>query len=174
MTVYTDPAAGGAPYRHQPAAFDPGARVVRGLTVRQPWAWAIAHAGKSVENRSKSLSWCGPVAIHAGLALADDADDPLIRAAWRDADPAVRRIVRGAIIAVADLVDCHPADDPGPDGSGCCPPWGRPGGFHLVLDAVWVLDGPVECVGRLGLWPLTPHQSWAVHAALPALSAGAA
>ena len=30
------------------------------FSVRQPWAWAILHAGKDVENRSAA-------ALHAGL-----------------------------------------------------------------------------------------------------------
>ena len=46
------------------------ADALRVLTVRQPWAWAIIHGGKDVENRVRSLGpYRGPVAIHAGLAL---------------------------------------------------------------------------------------------------------
>lgn len=45
------------------------------LTVRQPWAAAIIHGGKDVENRTRNLagSYRGPVAIHAGLAYDEDA-----------------------------------------------------------------------------------------------------
>ena len=48
-----------------------GANELRILTVRQPWAWAIIHGGKGVENRVRNVagSYRGPVAIHAGLAL---------------------------------------------------------------------------------------------------------
>ena len=46
--------------------------MIRGLTIRQPWAWAIVHGGKDVENRSRSLGpYRGLVAIHAGLEKAD-------------------------------------------------------------------------------------------------------
>lgn len=59
------------------------------LTVRQPWAWALAvadgnrQAGKDTENRSRLTSHRGPVAIHAGLRLDRHAltDRRLIRLA---------------------------------------------------------------------------------------------
>ena len=45
---------------------------MRILTVKQPWAWAIIHGQKDVENRTKSLGpYRGPVAIHAGLVKPD-------------------------------------------------------------------------------------------------------
>lgn len=40
---------------------------MRALTIRQPWAWAVIHAGKTVENRSRNIAgdYRGLVAIHA-------------------------------------------------------------------------------------------------------------
>ena len=35
------------------------------LTVKQPWAWAIFHAGKDVENRKWIPKYRGPLGIHA-------------------------------------------------------------------------------------------------------------
>ena len=39
------------------------------LSIRQPWAWAIIHAGKDIENRNWYANWLlsrrGRVAIHA-------------------------------------------------------------------------------------------------------------
>ena len=35
------------------------------LSVRQPWAWAIIHGGKDVENRNWYTSFRGTLAIHA-------------------------------------------------------------------------------------------------------------
>ena len=37
------------------------------LSIRQPWAWAILHAGKDIENRSWRTAFRGEVLIHAGL-----------------------------------------------------------------------------------------------------------
>jgi hypothetical protein len=39
---------------------------MRALTVQQPWAWAIVHGGKDVENRTQAWGYRGPLAIHAG------------------------------------------------------------------------------------------------------------
>jgi hypothetical protein len=29
---------------------------MRALTVRQPWAWAIVHGGKDIENRTRNIA----------------------------------------------------------------------------------------------------------------------
>ena len=74
---------------------------LRVLTVRQPYAWAIIHGGKDIENRSRNIAgdYRGPVAIHAGLqAAAFDADHPELL-------PLDERHVTGVIIGVVDLVD---------------------------------------------------------------------
>ena len=43
------------------------------ISVRQPWAWAIVHGGKDIENRdwkasNPGLRFRGAVAIHASAA----------------------------------------------------------------------------------------------------------
>lgn len=47
------------------------------LSVRQPWAWAIIHAGKDIENRAwkdtnPNLYVQGPIAIHAAKGMTRD------------------------------------------------------------------------------------------------------
>lgn len=99
---------------------------MRILTVRQPWAWAIVHGGKDVENRSRNLAgdYRGPVAIH--VAQADDvnafslsqsltalnavadrwfADAVIARPKSVETVPWCRD--HGRIIGVVDLVDVH-------------------------------------------------------------------
>lgn len=104
---------------------------MRILTVRQPWAWAIIHGGKDVENRPRNIAggYRGPVAIHAGLAYDRDANrnsatlrgaqDRAARAVGADTfpggymwdvgatDPREQWSVQGSIIGVVDLVDVH-------------------------------------------------------------------
>ncbi|RKT31139.1 hypothetical protein DEU34_3076 [Microbacterium sp. AG1240] len=88
---------------------------MRILTVRQPWAWAIIHAGKNVENRSRNIAgfYRGPVLIHAGLTAVDNEDvlwnADLFRDAMHTAPPESRKAmsVRGAILGVVDLVEVH-------------------------------------------------------------------
>lgn len=87
---------------------------MRILTVRQPYAWAIIHGGKDVENRVRNVAggYRGPVAIHAGRSWADDRDgakalcDRLTPESTWDMP-----LHRGAIIGVVDLVDVHLAED---------------------------------------------------------------
>lgn len=130
---------------------------MKAITVRQPWAWAIAHAGKDIENRSGNTRYRGPIAIHAGKQRsARGAVDPRVLASARRLDVWLDRLPLGAIIAVAELVDVHPDAD-------CCRPWGEStyvegGGrlrrmvHHLVLEDIRPLDKPVSCDGALGLW----------------------
>lgn len=56
---------------------------MKAISVRQPWAWAILHAGKRIENRDwKGCSYRGPILIHAskgcGREEFDDAVDAIL------------------------------------------------------------------------------------------------
>ena len=42
---------------------------MKALSIRQPWAWAIIHAGKDVENRPWGTRYRGPLLIHASKTL---------------------------------------------------------------------------------------------------------
>jgi hypothetical protein len=146
---------------------------MRALTIRQPWAWAIAYGGKNVENRSwRAPHWCKSIAIHAGARSGWDTDgetSPLIRREW---DAATGHIVLdrktefmpfSAIIAVARITGCHPdiqcASRPnGP----FCSPWARPDQWHWTLANVQPLPDPVPCTGRLNLWRLPAEVEAAV------------
>lgn len=130
------------------------------LTVKNPWAWAIAAGHKTIENRSRSIKHRGPLAIHAGLAWSKEGglDPRVLKEFWpflteaqRDRypvlDPAEHRdrIVFGAVLATVNLVDCHYDD-------GCCAPWGDQDAWHWVLADVVKLPEPIPASGRLGLW----------------------
>ena len=38
---------------------------VKSISIRQPWTWAILHAGKRIENRSWHTAYRGPILLHA-------------------------------------------------------------------------------------------------------------
>ena len=137
---------------------------MRILTVRQPWAHAIIHLGKDVENRVRNIAgaYRGPVAIHAGLRPMPAGD-----AAWWRADAAGMDTDRiegdslhlGHIIGVVDLVDVH---DLSPEAHGAdedspptdCSPWAHyldGTRFHLMLRNPRALDVPIPWKGALGL-----------------------
>jgi hypothetical protein len=142
-------------------------QAVKALTVQQPWAWAIMHGGKVIENRTQNWTYRGPLAIHAGARTSDRGfESPLVQQAatgrtgfgcWDSGIVTSRPWhTYSAIIGVVDLVDVHPD-------SGCCQPWGESayveyGGrerkqiVHLVLENPRPLAEPFPCKGALGLW----------------------
>lgn len=89
------------------------------LSVRQPWAWAIIHAGKDIENRTwqavnHGLKKRGRIAIHASKGMGkeeyEDARDFIneILAASPDFGmrcPAAIDLLRGGIVGSVDVVD---------------------------------------------------------------------
>ncbi|WP_405375918.1 MULTISPECIES: hypothetical protein [unclassified Microbacterium] len=152
---------------------------MRIITIRQPWAWAIIHGGKNVENRVRNIAgdYRGPVAIHVARADAENAPESLWmkHAAWyRARRPQPKTFDsswsdRGRIIGVVDLVDVHSASVIGGCGRmdnncdehphGCrhhCSPWAMgpaPEGWyqHLVLANPRPLAEPIPFKGALGL-----------------------
>lgn len=138
---------------------------MKALTVKQPWANAIAHGSKRTENRT----WPAPakhlgtrVLIHAGAAYdpmgrfiidRDDLDS------WPD--------TRGAILAVATLASCHF------DGDGCsenCTAWGQRQVFHWKFADVSQLAIPVPAKGALGFWAPGASVLAAIEAQLQAVA----
>jgi hypothetical protein len=135
--------------------------MMRILTVRQPWAWAIIFGQKDVENRSRNIAgtYRGPFLIHAGLTVVDDADPIWNADRFRtalDAAPATARDsmkVRGAILGVVELLDSHLASECwgfGAHGKGCSQ-WAERQGWHLTLAAPRALDRAIPYRGGLGL-----------------------
>lgn len=81
------------------------------LSIRQPWAWAIVHGGKDIENRDWATRFRGPVAIHAakGVGKQEYADAASFIAAVTGRVPDV--VDRGGIIGVAEIADCISESD---------------------------------------------------------------
>ncbi len=46
--------------------------VEKAITIRQPWAWAILHAGKDCENRSRRMAAPGWYYLHAGAQCSPE------------------------------------------------------------------------------------------------------
>jgi len=108
----------------------------RALTVKQPWAWAICHAGKDVENRSTAIPKTvkpedDPVRVmlHAGKAWDKDPSGVMVNVTQMPVGPeimhqgswvgALRDIKArfdglpnrcqpfGAVVAVVEFTGCH-------------------------------------------------------------------
>lgn len=150
----------------------------RGITLRQPWGWAIAYAGKPIENRAARWSHRGPVLIHAGKGfdVAAMRDPRITDAALALVDrPEVLALANAPslVLAVANLVDAHTATVRCTLGD--CAPWGEPPAparerrrvAHLVLADVEALDDPVpHAVGALYPWRVPAETAAAVAHAL--------
>lgn len=128
----------------------------RALTVKQPWTAAIVHGPKNIENRTQQTHRRVPVLIHAGQSTDRDAAgrNPAL-ARWLRPTADASLLVSGAIVGVAQIVDCHPAA-PWWRG-GCCAPWGESGpasesAWHWVLTGRRALREPVPARGALGFW----------------------
>lgn len=130
----------------------------KGLSIIQPWASAIAFAGKDIENRSWRTHYRGPLAIHASGKL-DREKLGLLQRVVRGGKrlPIIDWINRGRhrygldpeeepvcshIVAVAMLVDCFEKSSS---------PW------WIKDEKGWAISGvvpiePIPWTGALSIW----------------------
>jgi hypothetical protein len=94
---------------------------MKAISIRQPWAWAIIHAGKPVENRTWWTDYRGPVLIHAAKGCTRDEYEDCL-ATVQDISlthpfpsglemPALKDLPRGGIVGRARIVDCVTSSD---------------------------------------------------------------
>lgn len=114
------------------------------LSIRQPWAWLIANGHKDVENRTWRTSYRGPVLIHTGQRIDEDAEF----ARYLAGEIGVTipdELPMGGIVGMARMVGCVTESDS---------PWfAGPFGFVLI-DA-----RPLPfraCRGQLGFFHTAP------------------
>lgn len=144
---------------------------MKAITVRQPWAWAIIHAGKDIENRTRNIvgDYRGPVAIHSSGRKHDDADyiaaalDHRIWTLFDDQLVANLRtgwgLLHGCILGTVNLTGVHRYPDCASPDRTHCSWWADQvdGSHHLELDDPRPLRLPVQIPGHLGLWELPGH-----------------
>ena len=85
------------------------------LSIQQPWAWAVVAGHKTIENRTWSTAYRGPLLIHAGQKLSASGYDRLLEygAAFEFKVPPPTKLQRGGIIGRVRLVDVvDDIDDP--------------------------------------------------------------
>lgn len=120
---------------------------MKALSVKNPWAWAIIHGGKDVENRTWTTTYRGPILIHASKSWADGAAHNLM--VQRALERVGRDIAyptyeaRGVILGQVELVDCVEDSES---------LWAEKGAWHWVLQNPRPLLTPIPVKGSLGLW----------------------
>ena len=160
-------------------------RSIFGVTVHQPWPWALAHPEKfAIPCRTLPRAFNAFAArvhglqVHRGCLLAIHAseqwDEDAARWIVEHTDthvPLAQTIDRGAVVAVAELVTTSRAarDVPRPEGGAVRDPWARTGALWYWYVRNVVPVEPVPCAGATGLWSLDVD----VHARLrPAYAEG--
>jgi hypothetical protein len=86
---------------------------MKALSIRQPWAWAIIHVGKDIENRdwkpwNPGLKFRGEFLIHASATMTKDEYWHFVNYAERGpvgAVPEFGELERGGIVGRAKIVD---------------------------------------------------------------------
>jgi hypothetical protein len=115
------------------------------LSIRPAWAWAIIHAGKDVENRTRRCHFRGRFLVHASLELTSDDFDKAaqtLAAAGEDAIvPREDEFATGGVIGSVELVDVIES---------CQSVWYQPGTFG------WLLKNPRP----LPFIPYTGRRNW--------------
>lgn len=129
---------------------------MKALSIRQPWAWAILHAGKNIENRdwkpsNPGLRFRGRFLIHASKGMTMREYEDFLAFAHHISRihpfpsglvlPAVEELDKGGIVGVATIIDVV---------STSFSPWFM-GAYGFVLSDVRPLPF-VPCKGRLGFF----------------------
>jgi ASCH domain len=127
------------------------------ITVRNPWAYAIAIGVKSIENRCWPTKFRGRIYIHA--ASKADTDPAAVErcrqllAAQGITMPPLETLPRGVLVARAKLTDCgHFFDDP----------WAVEDSWHFKLTEAQRIT-PVPMRGALGIWKITSPLAFCAH-----------
>ena len=127
---------------------------MKALSIHQPWAWAILHEGKNVENRGWFTRYRGPLLIHASKTRAS-----YDREALRDWEsiygvklPEWDKLTTGALLGVVKVVDCLPIGEVNPS------PWAE-GPVCWVLSEPRAFLKPVDYRGAQGLFEVEEELS---------------
>jgi hypothetical protein len=106
---------------------------LRAISIRQPWAQAILHRGKNVENRPMRTHYRGRILIQASLKVERD------EALKLKLDP--DELPTGAIVGCVEIVDCV---------QNAKSKWAERGQWHWLLRNPRILTKPIPLKGKLG------------------------
>lgn len=122
-------------------------KVIRALSIAQPWAECIVAKGKNVENRDWNTWFRGYFAVHASRSKSGDRFEACSDSYGIRLDPA--DLVFGAIVGFAELVAVITKAEV----SRKTHKW-FVGEYGFVLSNVVRLRNPVPAKGSLSFWKL--------------------
>src|SRR5262245_5440028 len=125
---------------------------MKALTLQNPWAWAVFHAGKNLENRWRPTSYRGPLLIHVGKSrqglerflpgeLLCPGCPPL---------PDFSQLVFRAVLGVVEVVDCLKVKECEDN------PWAV-GPYCWVLENPRLLKEPLPFSGQQAFFDVPDH-----------------
>lgn len=128
------------------------------LSIHAPWAWAIVHGHKKVENRTWATSHRGRLAIHASRSRDSDAIASAILGSLGIELPSADALPRQCIVGEVQLVDCLQLDrvfdmDLGPLADGP---------VVWILERAIVYAQPIPIAGKQGIWEFVGGHGGAV------------
>lgn len=141
-------------------------RVMKAITVIQPWATLLATGKKHIETRSWKTNYRGEILIHAGKSVKDlfgeiYADDEnnlfFCRAGIKNYED-FYAMPRGEIIGKANLVDCFQIDEAYRRKLRRENPAELAFGDYTIGRYAWLMadtvlfDKPIPAKGKQGLW----------------------
>jgi hypothetical protein len=125
--------------------------IINCLSVKNPWAYAIMHLGKNIENRTRGTTYRGKLYIHASQSI-----DPVGWKALCDIGNQLGRIYPdltffeandncGCILGFVELYEIS-------RGGITSNPWGEVDKSHWYLRDPMILKTPIPTKGKLGIW----------------------
>ena len=134
---------------------------MKALSIRQPWAWLIAHGHKPVENRTWPSSHRGDTLIHAGKVFDIDGLASVLATFPQLRDVLPQQYDLGGIVGCAQMISCvqrHPsAWFTGPYGFVMYSPRAMP--LVPTKGALSFFDVPMSAALHAGLHGATPEQA---------------
>lgn len=125
---------------------------MKAITLHQPWASLVAIGVKTIEARSSSTDYRGPLAIHASK-IPTRVDDPYYRSVLQSAGITYDRLPIGAVLATCELIECEKIS---PAAIPCYPEYAfgdfNPGWYAWKLQDIRALSEPIPARGHRGLW----------------------
>lgn len=151
---------------------------MKALSLRQPWAWLVAAGYKTIETRTWSSKYRGPLLIHASgkwdivaqgdfITLKRNVPPDIQRALINAYTTGVLHVV-GHIIALVDMQGCVNLTEVWEDedirGQTLCyfPIPLNESRYGFKLELKHRFDQPIPCRGALRLWTLPPKVTEAV------------
>lgn len=118
-------------------------RMLKAISIRQPWAWLVVSGQKDIENRSWRTHYRGPLLVHSGMSHPDLNEGFCEEL---EEEHGLRKLPKvfygGGIIGVVNVVDCVRRSKS---------PWFSPGDWGWVLADARTLPFR-ECKGKVGLF----------------------